>query len=88
MAVSDFAESTSRIEAALTQQAAVLGALNQRINEGDANIEQRFAASEKRMADALAAMGNALQQMAAAQQQIEATIQATVAQAGAQQQVQ
>ena len=64
MAASDFSNMMSRIEAALTQQAAVVGALNQRSSQGDANIEQRFAASEKRMADALGSTMHALGKLA------------------------
>ncbi len=78
---SDMVELMTRIEAALTQQASIIASMNRRIDGGDQNIEQRFAASENRMAGALAAMGNALQQLASTQQQIEANLQAAVPQA-------
>jgi hypothetical protein len=76
---SDLVGMMTRMEAALTVQAAAIGAINQCIDEGDSNTESRLAASEKKMADALAAMGSALQKLAATQQQAEASLQATIA---------
>ncbi len=77
----------ARIEVALTFQATAISTINRRIDEGDANIEQRFTCFEKKMADALAAMGSALQQLANSQQKAEANLQATISQAAAAAQV-